>query len=148
MKVILRQNISTLGRIGDIITVKDGFARNYLIPRSIAYFASIKAIKALEVEKVLYEKRQAREKAVAEQLAVEFADLQISLSMKVGEEGKLYGSVTNILIASALNAKGYNIDKRSILIEEPIKTLGIFDVKVKLHQDVTAPLKVWVIGEE
>jgi large subunit ribosomal protein L9 len=148
MKVILRQSHESLGIMGAIVNVRDGYARNYLIPRMIAYYATPKAIRALEIEKKLNEKRQAREKSSAEQLATVFADLQISIPMKVGEEGRLYGSVTNQMIANELSQRGYTIDKRNIMIEDPIKSLGVFDVKVKLYTDVYAFLKVWVISEE
>jgi len=148
MKVILRQNIETLGKIGEVVNVKDGYARNYLIPRSFAYFATQKAVRSLDQEKKQHERRQAREKTSAEQLAIEFADLQISIPMKVGEEGRLYGSVTNQMIANELSQRGYEIDKRNIMIEDSIKSLGIFDVKVKLYTDVYAYLKIWVISEE
>ena len=148
MKVILRQDIVSLGAMGEIVTVKDGYARNYLIPREMAYVATPGAMKALEIEKKQYYKRQAKEKEGAEFIAKELSELQLSVSMKVGDEGRLYGSVTSQMIADELKVKGYDVDKRSIIIEEPIKSLGVFDIKVKLHQDVTCTLKTWVIGQE
>jgi large subunit ribosomal protein L9 len=148
MKIILRQNIENLGKIGELVTVKDGYARNYLIPRSYAYYASEKAIKALEVEKKKYAKRIAKEKADAEIIAAKLSELQISIPMKVGEEGKLYGSVTSQMIAQELSIRGFEIDKRNIVIDESIKNLGVFDIKVRLHQEVITPLKIWVISEE
>ncbi len=148
MKVILRQDVDKLGKMGDTVTVKDGYARNYLLPREYAYIATPGAIKRLEAERRQYEKRMEKAKASAEELAAKLADLQISLSMKVGEEGKLYGSVSTQMIAAELTARGFDIDKRNIIIEEPIKSLGIFDIKVKLHTEVLATLKVWVISEE
>ena len=148
MRVILRRNLDNLGDIGSIVNVKDGYARNYLIPRSLAYFATEKAIHALEVEKKQYERRQVKEKGDAEQLAVVLSEQQISITMKVGEEGRLYGSVTNQMIAQELALKGFELDRRNIVIDDAIKTLGVFDVKIKLHSEVYATLKVWVIGEE
>ncbi len=148
MKVILRQDIENLGFMGDIVNVKNGFARNYLIPRELAFFATDGAMKRLEVEKKQYHKRQALEKDQADTVAAKLAELQISISMKVGEEGKLFGSVTTQLIAQELNLRGYEIDKRNVIIETPIKSLGVFDIKVKLHTEVMAKLKVWVIAEE
>ncbi len=148
MKVILRKDITNLGNIGEIITVKDGYARNYLIPRGHAYYASPGAIKAIEQEKKLHLKRVAKEKSEAEVIASQIAEKQITIAMKVGEEGKLYGSVTSSMISEELALLGYSIDKRNILIEEPIKSLGVFDVKVKIYQDVFAIIKVWVISEE
>ena len=148
MKLILRQDVPNLGDMGSIVSVKPGYARNFLIPRELAYYATPSALKAFEYEKKQYEKLQAIEKKDAEAIAGQLAELQISIPMKVGEEGKLYGSVTTQMIASELTLRGFEIDKRHILIEEPIRSLGVFDVKVKLHTDVTTNLKIWVINEE
>lgn len=148
MKVILRQDVDNLGNMGEVVTVKDGFARNYLIPREMAYYATDGAMRRLEYEKKQYEKKLANEKVHADKLAQELDSIQVSIAMKVGEEGRLYGSVTPQMISSELNLRGYNIDRRSIIIEDAIKSLGIFDVKVKLHPEVTCTLKVWVISEE
>lgn len=148
MKVILRKDVENLGEMGDVVTVKDGFARNYLIPRELAYFASEGAIKRLEVEKKQYHKRLALEKVKAEDIAAKIADVQVSVAMKVGDEGRLYGSVTSQMIAQELSLRGYDFDKRNIIIEDPIKTLGVFDIKIKLHPEVISTLKVWVISEE
>ncbi len=148
MKIILRQNIEKLGSIGDLVTVKDGYARNYLIPRQMAYFATPGAEKRLEIERRQYDKKMARAKEQAELTAAKLAELQISVPMAVGEEGKLFGSVTPQMIAQELEVRGFTIDRRSITIEEPIKSLGVFDVKVKLHPEVSGNLKVWVISQE
>jgi large subunit ribosomal protein L9 len=148
MKVILRQDINNLGQMGEIVTVKDGYGRNYLIPRGYAYYASEGAMNRLQQEKKQYAKRVAQAKETAEKLAQELTEVQVSLQMKVGEEGRLFGSVTPQMIAEQLEEKGYKIDRRNIVIDEPIKTLGVFDAKVKLHPEVVVQLKVWVIGEE
>ncbi len=148
MKVILRQDVDKLGTMGDIANVKDGYARNYLIPRGFAYLATDGAMKRLEVEKRQYLKRMEEEKGKAEALAEKIVDVQISIAMKVGEEGRLYGSVTPQMIGQELALKGYDIDRRNIVIEDAIKSLGVFDVKVKLHPEVVATLKVWVINED
>lgn len=148
MKIILRQDVENLGNIGEIVVVKPGYARNYLIPNQLAYVATDGAIRALETEKKQYEVRKAKARQQAEVVAAQLAELQITVSMQVGEEGRIFGSVTAPMIAQELELRGFTIDKRNILIEEPIKTLGIFEVKVKLHSDLTAPLKVWVIGQE
>ena len=148
MKIILRQDVPNVGEMGEIVTVKDGYARNYLIPKEMAYYASPSAVKKLEIEKKAQSKKLELEKAQAEEIAEKFADIQISIPMKVGEEGKLYGSVTPQMIADELALRGYEIDRRSIVIEEPIKTLGVFDVKAKLHPEVVTNLKVWVISDE
>lgn len=148
MKVILRQDVPNLGNIGELVAVKDGYARNYLIPRSLAYFASPSAIKRLESERRQYDKKMSRLRDQAELTAARLAELQVSIPMQVGEEGKLFGSVTPQMIAQELEVRGFNIDRRTIIIDEPIKSLGVFDVKVKLHHDVTGTLKVWVISQE
>jgi len=148
MKIILRQNVETLGAIGEIVNVKSGYARNYLIPREMAYVATDGAIRALETEKKQYEVKMSKAKAHADVVAGQLAELQISIPMQVGEEGRLFGSVTAPMIAQELELRGYHVDRRLIVIDEPIKTLGIFDVKVKLHPEVVATLKIWVIGQE
>jgi len=148
MKIILRQDVENLGQIGEIVNVKPGYARNFLIPNQLAYVATSGALRALETEKKQYEVRQAKARQQAEVVAAQLAELQISIPMQVGEEGRLFGSVTAPMIASELEIRGYNVDKRNIFIDEPIKTLGIFDVRVKLHSDLFAPLKVWVIAQE
>ncbi len=148
MKIILRQNVEKLGSIGELITVKDGFARNYLIPNQLAYLATPGAEKRLEIERRQYDKKMLRAKELAEVTASRLAELQISVPMAVGEEGKLFGSVTPQMIAQELEVRGFTIDRRSITIEEPIKSLGVFDVKVKLHPEVSGTLKVWVISQE
>ncbi|MBI5326399.1 MAG: 50S ribosomal protein L9 [Ignavibacteriae bacterium] len=148
MKVILRKDVDNLGMMGEVVSVKNGYARNFLVPRDIAYVASPGAIKALEVEKKQYAKRRLKEKGDAEFLANTLSELQISIAMKVGDEGKLYGSVTNQMIADELALKGYSIDKKHIVVDEPIKSLGVFAVKIKLFTDVVANLKVWVISQE
>lgn len=148
MKVILRQNVEKLGEIGDIVVVKPGYARNFLIPRQLAYTATDGAMRALETEKKQYASRMEKAKHNAETVASQLADLQISIPMQVGEEGRLFGSVTAQMIAQELELRGFNIDRRTILIDEAIKTLGIFEVKIKLHPEVLASLKVWVISQE
>ncbi len=148
MKVILRQNVDNLGEIGEIVNVKAGYARNYLIPQSLAYVATDGAIRTLAGEKRQYEKRMEKARSQAEVVAAQLSDLQISIPMQVGEEGRLFGSVTGQMIAAELELRGFTIDRRNVIIEEPIKTLGIFDVKVKLMTDVIASLKVWVIAQE
>ncbi len=148
MKVVLRQDVPDLGSIGDVVTVKDGYARNYLIPRGLAYYASPKALKLIEQEKKRYEQRKQQEIANAQELAEQLSTLQITVPMKVGESGRLFGSVTPQMIAKELELLGYVIDRRSIMIDEPIKSLGIFDVKIRLHPEVTATVKIWVISDE
>ncbi len=148
MKVILRKDIINLGNMGQVVNVRDGYARNFLIPRDYAYYASDAAIQRLEVEKKQNAKKLAIEKGKADVLAAKLADIQISIAMKVGEEGRLFGSVTPQMIAQEISAKGFDLDRRTIVIDEPIKTLGVFDAKIKLHPEVIALVKVWVISQE
>lgn len=147
MKVILRQNYNNLGEVGETVNVKDGFARNFLIPRKIAYIALDGNVKALEEEKKNIDKKKAQELASAETLAAELEKVSITIPVQVGEEDKIFGSVTNQMIADALKAKNYNIDRRKIEIDEPIKALGIYGISVKLHPSVSAKIKVWVVRE-
>ena len=147
MKVILRQNYESLGQVGDIVEVKEGFARNFLIPRKIAYTALKGNVIALEEEKKNFEKKLQQEIQSAEKLAVELEKVSVSIPVQVGEEDKIFGSVTTQMIADSLKEKGYEIDKRKIEIEEPIKSLGIYGISIKLHANVTANIKVWVVRE-
>jgi len=147
MKVILRQNFETLGKIGDVVDVKDGYARNYLLPRGIAYAASKGNIRALDEEKKVVEKRSKQELAAAELLSSELEKISVTIPVQVGEEDKIFGTVTTQMIADALKEKEYDIDKRKIEIEEPIKSLGIYGVHIKLHPNVTTKIKVWVVRE-
>lgn len=148
MKVILRHDMPNLGKMGDMVTVKDGYARNYLLPRELAFFATKKAEKAIEIEKRKYMKKLEKEKEVADELSLKLSELQISIAMKVGEEGKLYGSVSPQMIAQELALRGFDVDKKNIIIDDSIKTLGVFDVKIKLHPEVISNLKIWVISED
>jgi large subunit ribosomal protein L9 len=147
MKVILRQNHETLGLIGDVVDVKEGFARNFLIPRKIAYTALKGNIKALEEEKKTFEKKKQFEILTAEKLAAEIEKVSVSIPVQVGEEDKIFGSVTTQMIADSLKEKGFEVDKRKIEIEEPIKSLGIYGINIKLHTSVSAKIKVWVVRE-
>lgn len=147
MKVILRKNFDQLGKVGDVIVVKDGYARNYLIPRQIAYQATPGNIRALEEEKKQIIKKEVKELEDAQKLASELEKISITISVKVGEEDKIFGSVTNQMIADAIKEKGFEIDRRKIEITEPIKALGIYSVSVKLHPSVAANIKTWVVRE-
>jgi large subunit ribosomal protein L9 len=147
MKVILRQNYESLGQIGQLVDVKDGYARNYLIPRKIAYAALEGNIRALEEEKKSVEKKKKQEIEASEKLGLELEKVSVTISVQVGEEDKIFGSVTTQMIADALMEKGYEIDKRKIEIEEPIKSLGIYGITIKLHANVTTNIKVWVVRQ-
>jgi large subunit ribosomal protein L9 len=147
MKVILRENFNALGKIGDIIDVKDGYARNFLIPKNIAYAATDGNLKALQEEKKRLTQKVQKEKKAAEKLAGELEKISISVSVQVGEEDKIFGTVTTQMISEALAEKGFEIDKKKIEIDEQIKTLGIYNVLVRLHSDVVTKVKVWVVRQ-
>lgn len=147
MKVILRQNTEGLGQIGEVVDVKDGYARNFLIPRKLAYVALEGNIKALEEEKKTLSKKREQELAAAESLAAELEKVSVTIPVQVGEEDRIFGSVTTQMISDALKEKGNEIDKRKIEIDEPIKALGIYSVSIKLHPSVNAKIKVWVVRE-
>ncbi|HKI77793.1 MAG TPA: 50S ribosomal protein L9 [Ignavibacteriaceae bacterium] len=147
MKVILRQNTEGLGQIGDVVDVKDGYARNFLIPRKLAYAALKGNVRALEEEKRTLSKKMHQELAAAETLAAELEKVSVTIPVQVGEEDKIFGSVTTQMISEALKEKGYEIDKRKIEIDEPIKALGIYGISIKLHPSVSAKIKVWVVRE-
>jgi len=147
MKVILRKDQDKLGQVGAVVDVKDGYARNYLIPKGIAFPASDGSMRALTEEKKQAERRSAKELKGSEKLAAELEKLSVTIKMTVGEDEKLFGSVTSQMIADAVKEKGFDIDKRIIEIPEPIKALGIYNVDVKLHQNVTGKVKVWVVRE-
>jgi len=147
MKIILREDIETLGLAGETINVKDGYARNYLVPQKLAYPATRSFSRIFEEEKKLKANRNARATIVAEQMAAKLGNLSLEATVKVGEEDKVFGAVTAADIAALLAGKGYDIDKRDILLEEPIKALGIYNVPVKIATDIKAEVKVWVIKE-
>ncbi len=147
MKVILRQNLENLGQIGDVVDVKNGYARNFLIPRKYAYAALRGNVSALEEEKKNLAKKQQQELASAELLSSELEKVSVTIPVQVGEEDKIFGSVTSQMIAEALKEKGYEIDRRKIEIEETIKSLGIYEINIKLHSSVNAKIKVWVVRE-
>ena len=148
MLVILRENVSNLGRIGDVVKVTDGYARNFLLPRNLVVAADEGNVAAIEHYKKGLEKKRLAQKGQAEEVAKKIADLSLTLTRKVGENDKLYGSVTTGDVAVALTKAGYPVDKRQIQIDVTIKTLGVHPVTVKLDNDVTASVKVWVVKEE
>jgi large subunit ribosomal protein L9 len=147
MKIILRKDHEKLGQAGSVVDVKDGFARNFLIPRGIAFPADEGHMRALEEEKKQAARRANKELKSSEKLAGELEKVSLTLKMKVGEDEKLFGSVTSQMIADGLKEKGFDIDKRVIDFEEPIKALGIYTVSVKLHHSVAGKVKVWVVRE-
>ncbi len=147
MKIILKKDIDTLGTSGQIITVKNGYARNYLIPQGLALEATPGNLRAFEFENKAAQKRLQRGKKEAEGLAEKLEKLSLTVAVQVGEEEKLFGSVTSQNIADLLKDNGFELDRRKIILEDPIKALGVYDVPVKLHPEVTANVKVWVVRE-
>jgi len=147
MKVILKADIERLGKVGDVVTVTAGYARNFLMPRELAFEANDKNLALVEGEKKRYAKVQAKVRVDAEALAAKLGALSLTIRQPAGESDKLFGTVTTMDIAAALEKEGFVIDKRQITVEEPIKTLGIYTVPVKLAPEVSAALKVWVVRE-
>jgi large subunit ribosomal protein L9 len=148
MQVILREDIDNLGKIGDLVKVADGYARNFLVPKKKAIEATPKNVHAMDHAKKMVSDRIRKLKKEAAADADRIKALAITIKAKSGEEGKLFGSVTSMDIAEAMKAQGVTIDKRKIVLDEPIKRLGDFTVAVKLHADVTAEFKLLVIAEE
>ena len=148
MQVILKAHIEKLGNEGDLIVVANGYASNYLIPRKLAIQATEKNRRALEHEKRLVSDHDAKEKKDAEKLASELANLSCTIQMQAGENDRLFGSVTSLDIAAALEEQGVEIDRRKIVLDEPLKELGVFTVPAKIHADVTAEIKVWIVKSD
>jgi len=147
MKILLRQDYQGLGEAGNVLTVKDGFARNFLIPQGVAFMATEQNQKRFENDQKQKSWKKEKEKHQAEELAKKLENISCTISVQVGEEDKLFGSVTSQNITDALKAQGIEVDKRKVLLEEPIKSLGIYSVDVKLHESVKAAVKVWVVKE-
>jgi len=147
MKLILREDVYNLGKGGDLVEVKPGYGRNFLIPGGLAVLANPKNIREVEHQKAVAAAKAAKLRASAEAVAKRLSDTPVSLRRKVGEQDKLYGSVTAMDVAEALAARGLDIDRRTIDLSEPIKTLGDFEVSVKLHSDVVGKVKVKVEAE-
>ena len=147
MEVILREHVDNLGRRGEVVKVADGYARNFLLPRKLALRATDGNKKVIERERAKFDAKEAEEQKVAQAMSDRMANVQIEISRRVGETEALYGSVTSGDIAAALAAKGLDLDRRKIVLQEPLKKLGEYDVPVKLHRDVTTHVKVRVVPE-
>ena len=147
MEVILREHVDNLGKRGEIVKVADGFARNYLLPRKLALPATEGNRKHVERERKIMETREAQEKSGAEAIATRLATVDIAITRRVGDTEQLYGSVTAADIVDFLKSKGFDVDRRKLILPEPLKALGEFDVPLKLHREVTVPLKVKVVKE-
>ena len=147
MEVILREHVDNLGRRGEIVKVANGYARNYLLPRKLALLATPGNRKQVERERVKLDARELEERGAAERVAARIAGTEVVIGRRVGETEALYGSVTSADIAEALAAKGLEIDRRKLQLDEPIKRIGDFEVPVKLHREVSTTLKVRVVPE-
>lgn len=147
IEVILREDITTLGRAGEMVRVKPGYARNYLLPQGLAYEATEGNKKRIAAETRVRTARNQAERAEAERFAATLSGVNLTLAGKAGEEGKLFGSITSQDIADALARQGYTVDRRKIELEHPIKTTGAHSVAVRLHPEVNAELRVSVVAE-
>jgi large subunit ribosomal protein L9 len=147
MEVILKEDIANVGKIGEVVRVRDGYARNYLLPRGLVMIANKKNLKTFEHRKKIVGDQKEKIMRQAQAVGQELTGATVSISMRAGEEGKLFGSVTNIHIEKALKAKGLDVDRRKIQLEQPIKTLGDFEVPVRLTADLSVPVKVSIIPE-
>jgi large subunit ribosomal protein L9 len=147
MKVFLKEDVKSLGKIGEVVTVSDGYARNYLLPKKLAVEANTKNIKEFEHHKRVLQERAARIRTEFKTLADKLSALSLTIKAKAGEEEKLFGSVTNMDIAEALKEAGQDIDKKKIVLDEPIKRLGEYTVEVKIDAEISAQVKVNVVAE-
>jgi len=147
MKVVLRENKDGIGQAGDIITVANGFARNFLFPRGLAMEATSKNINVVTEERKQQVKQVELEKKKLEKMAHTLKEVSITIPVKVGEDGKFFGSITTTDIALALEEEGIKLDRKKIVLAEPIKTIGIHHIPVKLHPTLSAEIKLWVVKE-
>ncbi|MDP8216358.1 MAG: 50S ribosomal protein L9 [Candidatus Kaelpia imicola] len=147
MKVILLKDYEGLGLESDLVNVKDGYARNLLIPQGIARQATAGVFKELELKFAAAEKKKGRETKRLEELKDKLSDVSLTIGVKAGEEERIYGAVTNIDIARALKDEGFDIDRHTIDLYEPIKELGVYQISINLHSDIIAKVKVWVVKE-
>ena len=147
MEVILRQDIERIGAKGQTLRVKDGYARNFLLPRGLAVPATAEMVRRVNTEQAAMHARQARERAHREQLKETLAAKSVTITVAAGPDDKLFGAVTNAQIASALRQEGFDIDKRKVELPEPITALGVYHVPVRLHAEVIATVNVWVVKQ-
>jgi len=144
MEVILSQDVEKLGRTGEVVKVKDGYARNFLVPQKLAYLATPGNLKRIELQQKKLKAQHEQEKNEALQLAEKLNKVSCTVNVEVNDLEKLYGSVTETDVAKALEVEGFTIDKKDLIIENPIEELGIFEVGVKLHPEVIAKIRLWV----
>ena len=147
MEVILKNAVEKVGQPGDVVKVSNGFARNYLLPRGLAYEATPGNLKKIAQEKERLQAEEGRRRESAQEIADRLQDVSLTYTARVGEEGKLFGSITSADIVEQLEAQGFAIERRQIDLHEPIKSLGVYRVPVRLHADVKSEIKVWVIKQ-
>jgi large subunit ribosomal protein L9 len=147
MEVILKEDVANLGHRGDVVKVADGYGRNFLLPRKLALQATLANKAVIEQMKSAAIRRSATEKAQAEELVTKLQPVVLTFTRKSGENGQLFGSVTSSDLAAELETKGFDIDRRKIQLADPLKALGNYDVAIKLHREVTAHVKVKVLGD-
>jgi len=147
MKIVLLQDYESLGSKGQIMDVKDGYARNFLIPQGLAQEATKQVLRDLEQRNLIAEKKRQKELSSLEDLKRRLSKVSITIGVKAGEEEKMYGAVTNIDIARALKDEGFDIDRHAITLNEPIKELGVYQIPISLHSDIEAQIKVWIVKE-
>ena len=147
MEIILRQAVENLGKPGDVVKVKSGYARNYLLPHGLAYEATPGNLKRIQQERDRLDAAENERRAAAQGHAEKLEQVSLTFSARVGEEGKLFGSVTAADVAQQLEAQGFHIEKRQIDLHEPIKALGVYRVPIRLHADVKPEVRVWVIKQ-
>ena len=148
MEVILKEDIVNVGKIGEVVRVRDGYARNYLLPRGLVLVANKKNLKTFEHQKKIIADQKQKIIRQAQTVGDQLAGVALVISMKAGEEGRLFGSVTNMQIEKALKAKGLNVDRRKIHLEEPIKSVGEYEIPIRLAADLTVSLKLSVVAED
>lgn len=147
MEVVLKEDMENLGHMGDVVKVRDGYARNYLLPRGLAMLADKKSLKALEHQQRMIAQRRERLTREAAGISDRLSRVSIEFAVKVGEEGRLFGSVTNMDIEKALKEKGFEVERRRIVLEAPIKTVGDYEVPIRLRPEVTPSIRVKVVSE-
>jgi len=148
VEVILKEDIVNLGKIGDVVRVRDGFARNYLLPRGLVLEANKKNLKLFEHQKKIVADQKQKILKSAQAVAEQLSGVELTLAMRAGEEGRLFGSVTNMQVEKALKGRGLNVDRRKIQLDQPIKALGDYEIPVRLSADVTVTLKLSVVPED
>ena len=148
MEILLKKEVKNLGKPGDVVKVKDGYWRNYLSPQGLAIPATDKNLKVIQNEKKIEEKKNEKIKNAAMEIAEKIKKISCTLIRHAGEEDKLFGSVTAADISESLGNEGFNIDKKDVLLDEPIKKLGVYEIPVKVHPEITVEAKIWVVKEK